>query len=156
MADPATMTMMAAMASAAGKTVSAVGTYQQSRYNAGLMQAAAKSEAQAATVEAENSTREAQKTTGAARARAGGSGFSLSGSASDVIAQIAAEGYQKARTSAFDGLIRSRNYKERARAEKKRGKAALVEGLFGSGATVLTGLSKYSKAKADGETEALS
>jgi hypothetical protein len=135
------MSLAAVGLSAVGSGIGALGGYQTSMRNAALSEQAAVQAKEAGRIESENRQREAEKATGRARARAGASGLALVGSPADVIAQIAAEGYQGARIAAYDGLVRGRNLESRAASQRAQGTGQLIQGGLQFGAIALTAAS---------------
>ncbi len=153
MADPATLALVATGAKVGGQAVGALAGFSANKRDAALARRNAEGSRKAAALDGANLTREARKRVGAATARAGASGFTISGSASDVIGQLAAEGAQGASAALFDGLLRGQGFDERANQSESAAKLGLVKGAFDIGGTLLTGAGK-SRSLSGGGTNA--
>jgi len=127
-----------AVAGAAGKVFQGISARQQGKYRQKIAERNALLARRQASGAAEVQARAGEKAVGAAAARAGASGFAVSGSAVDVMAQIAAQSTQRAGTAIYDGALRSQAYRDQGAAAKRQGDIGFVTGLAGAASTLMT------------------
>lgn len=92
---------------------------------------------------------EGARAMGEAQASAGAFGFDMSGSASDIIARLAAERSQVARTAIFEGDMAAQNASIEAAQLRKSGKAAMTSAIISSVGSVLGGAAQIKENKAN-------
>lgn len=88
--------------------------------------------------EAARSDRESRRAIGRGVTLAGKSGFTIEGSALDVIAGMAQEATADAGRAVWEGSLRAARLRADAKEAKKRGDRAFVTGLVKAGGTLLT------------------
>ncbi|PHS25462.1 MAG: hypothetical protein COA84_07550 [Robiginitomaculum sp.] len=90
------------------------------------------------------------KDVGAATARAGASGFGISGSALDVIGQLAADAEFNAQVSIYEGERRATSLRQQGRSAKRRGVDGAIAGGFAAAGTILTAAARAAAAGGGG------
>ena len=130
-----------------GTLVGGIGQFQARNRNAALLNKRGEQERINAGISGENRLRQVERSIGSAKARAGASGFTLSGSAADVIAQMQAEGSQGVASVIFDGAAQGKALDDQAKEERAAARLGLIGTAFDFGSTILTGASNFAAAK---------
>lgn len=129
-----------------GALLSSAGALSQGRAQASALnaqaselEAQAERERQSAAADASLATEEAERTIGAAQAIAAASGFDVSGSARDVLADLAGQKRYNASALIYAGDLERRALLAQAGGLRRSAKASKRQGLLAAGATLLTG-----------------
>jgi hypothetical protein len=90
--------------------------------------------------QAELATEQARRVIGEAEVAAGASGFTLGGSAADVLGDLAGQQSYDTRAILHQGAIERAALLDEAAAQKRAGQGAMLQGVIGAGASVLGGI----------------
>lgn len=130
MADPATLTLIASGAAAAGTAATAVGSYQQGQSQANIAERNAELARRSADEQAQNKLLEARVMRSRQSAAYAGAGVDLTGSALDVISQTSSQYAKDALTLRYGGDIQAQALSEQAGMFRQQGTSQLIGGAF--------------------------
>lgn len=122
---------------AGGQVVQGVATFGASRARAKAMQAQAKETRKLGDVEYRRRTEEGRRQLASATARAAASGFTVEGSALNVIADLARENDANARGARWAASREALSLRNTARQVKAQGNAALLSGVLQAGGSLI-------------------
>lgn len=136
----AELALPAIIASAAMSVAGGVMGYQAGQYEADAAEQNAIAAAREGSVAAQIESMKSREALGRGRMLAASSGLEVSGSASDVLGAMAAEGDFSARNAIYLGRRRVQQANADKIGAKRRGAASLVQGI-GQAGTILTSMS---------------
>jgi hypothetical protein len=108
-------------------------------YNEQQAKLEAESRYNKAAVDAGATAEDARRAIGTAEVAAGASGFTVGGSAVDVIADLARQGSANVRTVLWQGELARQGLLQEAKIQNLQGKAAVKRGVYGQAGALLNG-----------------
>jgi hypothetical protein len=137
----AMLTLAATGAQVGSGLLSGYSAFQNGQMQAKLAEREGELAMQRARAEQDITMTEGQRALGEARAAAGASGFDLSGSASDIFGQLAAETSAAARMSMYEGDLAQQNSLIEAKQLRKNAQNQLISSVTGAIGQAIAGVS---------------
>jgi hypothetical protein len=137
------MTLGATALGVAGTGMQAISAARSANYNADVNIMQARQANEQGALKASEVARRTKQTQAAGRAGALQSGFDLSGSIADVLAQSQRQGDLDALAAVYDGSVAATGAVNSAKLGRQEAKNAIAAGVIGMGAKALGGVSSY-------------
>jgi hypothetical protein len=138
--------LAAAAVKSVGNLAQGVQGYQAGRYNARMARLEADARTREAADRASLQTEQTERAIGAGTAAAGASGFTLAGSAADVLGDLAGQGRFDARSLLYAGEIERRKLLAEAQMQKKAATWSLVSGTLKAAGSIMDGVGQAKSA----------
>jgi membrane protein YqaA with SNARE-associated domain len=147
MADPVSMAAISGGANVLGGVVGTMGTVAAENYNRKFAEGNQRLALQQAAEEAARVRRAGARRIGTMQAGFGAGNIAMSGSAAAVLVDQARETELEARTALYQGALEARKWESEAKMAKMRRTSAIIGGVLGVGADLLSAGSSVQNAK---------
>lgn len=129
--------------SAGGGVFSALMEKRAAQYNSKVANSQANQAVEQAGLKASEIERRNRQDTATARASAAQNGFENTGSINDILNQQSRQGNLDVLAAVYDGSVTAAGLRADAKLNRQRGRAAVVSGVVGAGASALGGVSNF-------------